>query len=185
MESTLESVEQKLSSVEEKLETDQKQNPGSPASTAPPVPPVTQQPDLEPTHPPLTTSTAAASNVATVSSSSTTQGEGGLSSTGDVKNTNVPTGEPTTPLTESTESHATGATGDVPQVDEGEGLSLSNESSDAGGDVIANSTESELATMEGGVTSTTEGVPPSDSGDIKENMEKTTNEQAIAALKCE
>ena len=113
-----------------------------------------------------------------------------VSSTGDSQNTNVPTGEPTTPLTESTESRGTGATGDVPQTEGPAMLNVSSEASDDGemasnGSVISTEGDGGVATMEGATSSITvkEGPLSPESEELED--EKNTNEQAIAALQSE
>lgn len=171
----LDVVKDKLSSVEEKLS----KNPPSASTQQQPISPVTEQADVKPMQPPLIITTTASNVNHMTTSIAPGKEDDKLPSTGDGQNTNVPTGEPTTPLTESTEAHPTGATGDMPQT---EGPALLNVSSDAtDGGVSNSSTEGEVATMEG-VTSATEGPPSTDS---KEEEEKKTNEQAMAALKSE
>lgn len=170
-------VRDKLSSVEEKLS----ETPPLVSTQQQPLPSVTEQMDVQPTQPPPAIVTTASNADQTTTTMAPDNQDDRVSSTGDGQNTNIPTGEPTTPLTESTEAHATGATGDVPLTDRPVVLNMS--SSEATGN---SSTEEGAATMEG-VTSTTEGALPSDSNDIKneEEDEKKTNEQAIAALRRE
>ena len=181
MESSVKVVKDRLSFVEEKLS----QTPPVPlpvASTQPLPPPSSPVTEPEPTtqqQPSLSTVTTPSNVDGTTSSTALNkEDDSKSSSTGDGRNTNVPTGEPTTPLTESTESRGTGATGDLPQTEGPAMLNVSSEASDEG---MANSTEGVItATMEGGTSTTTEGTP-----DSEDNGEKTTNEQAIAALQSE
>ena len=188
MESSLEVVEDKLSSIEEKLS----KNNLPLASTQPPlISPVTQQPNdknMEPTQPSPNTVTTA-SNIDSPASS-TAAPPVNVSSTGDSQNTNVPTGEPTTPLTESTESRGTGATGDVPQTEGPAVLNVSSEASDDGemannGSIISTEGDGGVATMEGATSSITveEGPLSPESEELED--EKNTNEQAISALQSE
>ena len=181
MESSVKVVKDRLSSVEEKLS----QTPPVPLPVAstqplpPPSSPVTEPEPITQQQPSLSTVTTPSNVDGTTSSIAPDKEDDGKSSlTGDGQNTNVPTGEPTTPLTESTESRGTGATGDLPQTEGPAMLNVSSEASDEG---MANSTEGVItATMEGGTSTTTEGTP-----DSEDNGEKTTNEQAIAALQSE
>ncbi len=185
MESSLELVSDKLSSVEEKLS---KTNPPV-ASTHPPPPTSTatdqaNDDDMEPTQPAPNSVTTVSDVDSTASSTAPLVKEANVSSTGEGQNTNIPTGEPTTPLTESTESRGTGATGDVPRTEGPVVFNMSSEASDGemtNGSIIS-STESEGTTTMEGATATTaeEAPPPPDSEELDD--EKITNEQAIAAL---
>ena len=181
-------MQQKLSSIEEKLND----TPTSSSSEQSPIAPVTQQSTLEPTHSTMMTITTLGSVETTGPEEedrrpSITTGSGQLSSTTEEgRNTNAPTGEPTTPLTESTESRATGATGNVPQTEEEPGTNTSSSVSEG----WTNSTESiDTATREEQrLGSTTEGVPLTDyDSDSGEDLgdDKDTNEQAIEALRSE
>ena len=144
---------------------------------------------MEPTQPsPNTVSTA--SNIdGTASSTAALVKEDNVSSTGDGQNTNVPTGEPTTPLTESTESRGTGATGDVPQTEGPAVFNVSSEASDGGmtnnGSIISTESDGGVATMEGTTSATTTEEGPLSPEDEELEDEKNTNEQAMAALQSE
>lgn len=173
-------VKDELSSVKDKLS---KTLPSS--NTQPPmISPVTERENVEPTQQPSLTTTASSVD-STTSSTVSEEEDSKASSTGEGRNTNVPTGEPTTPLTESTESRGTGATGDLPRTEEPVMvLNVSSEASDGGGG--ENSTESGVvATMEGVALTTTKGAPPLSPGSEEQEEEKNTNEQAIAALQGE